>query len=174
MDPLKKVTVKTVLQDWKDNLVAMGKKAFWPSFLSGQYVRPDNQKTMDRLKRRHQMGTRKKRHVLMVVKGKIVKVKLPDKLHKGDNLTRMQKLENKVFMTNLSPKQYFTEENALNAIARMLLSGGTRKMRRDLCRRLGLRWKAEYVEGEMIIMEQDDFSGPGFDGIKRSRGVKVA
>jgi hypothetical protein len=60
----------------------------------------------------------------------------------------MQKLENKVFMTNLSPKQYFTEDNALNAIARMLLAGGTRGMRRNLCRRLGLRW-SEYKEGEL-------------------------
>jgi hypothetical protein len=54
----------------------------------------------------------------------------------------------------------------------MLLSGGTRAMRRKLCKRLGLRW-SEYKEGELIIMESDNFSGYGFDGIKASRGVKA-
>ena len=168
---IKKRTVKTVLQDWKDNLKALGKGAFWPSWLYGQYIKPDNHAAQYRHKRRAEI-VRTKRHVLMMVKGKFVKVAIPEKRHTGDNLTRMQKLENKVFMTNLSPKQYFTEDNALNAIARMLLSGGTRAMRRKLCKRLGLRW-SEYKEGELIIMESDNFSGYGFDGIKASRGVKA-
>jgi len=152
-EPLKKRTVKTVLQEWKDNLLSQGKKAFWPSWVAGTYISPDNRKAQLNLQRL-------KERVWPDIKDKVVRRHGKNVIVKYDR-RKKTKAEN-----------YFSDDNSLDAIARMLLAGGTRAMRRNLCRRLGLRWKTEYVEAEHMIMESDNFSGFGYDGIKASRGVK--
>jgi hypothetical protein len=152
-EPLKKHTVKTMLQDWKDNLLKQGKKAFWPSWFAGTYISDKNRKAKLNLQRL-------KDRVWPDVKDKVVRRHGKNVIVKYDRKMKTKK------------DFYFTDDNSLNAITRMLLAGGTRRMRRDLCRRLGLRWKTEYIEAEKMVMESDNFSGFGFDGIKASRGVK--
>jgi hypothetical protein len=152
-EPLKKHTVKTMLQDWKDNLLKQGKKAFWPSWVAGTYISDKNRKAKLNLQRL-------KDRVWPDVKDKVVRRHGKNVIVKYDRKMKTKK------------DFYFTDDNSLNAITRMLLAGGTRRMRRDLCRRLGLRWKTEYIEAEKMVMESDSFSGFGFDGIKASRGVK--
>lgn len=151
-EPLKKHTVKTVLEEWKDNLFKQGKSGFWPSWVAGTYISDKNRKAKLNLQRL-------KDRVWPDVKDKVVR-------RHGKNV--IIKYDRKI---KTKAQHYFTDDNALQAITRMLLAGGSRRMRRDLCRRLGLRWKTEYIEAEKMVMESKTFSGPGFDGIKLSRGV---
>lgn len=144
-----KRTIEDVFNEWKKGVSQKGWKAFWPSFIAGTYISEKNQKAraaLQRLKERVYPDVKKKvvrRH------GKNILVEYDRKL-----ITKSQK--------------YFNDDNSLQAIARMLMAG-TRPMRRNLCRRLGLRWKTEYLEAEKMIMESDNFN---FEGILKSRGVK--
>ena len=161
MEPLKKHTVKSMLKDWSDNLLEHGKKAFWPSWVAGTYISDKNRKAKLNLQRL-------KDRVWPNVKDKVVRRHGKNVIVKYDRRKNIIRRKGK----EVEIPDYFTDDNSLNAITRMLLAGGTRRMRRDLCRRLGLRWKTEYIEAEKMVMESDNFSGFGFDGIKASRGVK--
>lgn len=175
-NPLKqKRNIKDWLDEWKDDLKSQGLKAFWPSWMQGQYIKPSNLKAQARMRRK---ATYKKttHFFLLYHKGRLIKVEMPKKKFKGPNLTTIQKKINKEFDRRIKWQKYYSEDNALNAIARMLITGGTRAMRRTLAKRLNIckfgKWKSTYKEAEFMLMEQDNFSGPGFDGIKFSYGKK--
>lgn len=170
-NPLKqKRTVKDWLDEWKDNLKDQGLSAFWPSWMQGTYIKPTNQKAMDRVRRK---ATFKKTTYFMLINwhGKLRKIELPKKKYKGQNLTRIQKIVNREIDRRIRWKNYYSEDNALNAIAQMLIRGGNRAMRRTLAKKLGLlqfgKWKSTYKEAEFMVMEQDNFPS---DGIRRSFG----
>ena len=168
--PLKiKKTVKDYLNAWQDGLKEKGLTGFWPSFMQGQYIRPDNMKARDRMQRR---ATKKKTDMFMLIPnhGKLIKVKLPKKKYKGQKLTTIQKIVNREIGRRIKWKNYYSENNALNAIAQMLIRCGSRPMRRNLAKKLGLlghNWKKVYKEAESMVMEQDNFPS---EGIKRSFG----
>ncbi len=164
-----KRSVKKYLDDWRNNLKSQGLTGFWPSFMQGQYIRPDNMKAQERMQRK---ATQKRTDLFMLVSlhGRFIKVKLPKEKYKGQKLTRIQRIVNREIDRRIRWKNYYSESNALNAIAQMLIRGGGRSMRRNLAKKLGLlqhNWKAVYKEAESMVMEQDNFV---FEGIKRSFG----
>lgn len=153
MEIARRKTIDDVFKGWKSALSKKGKRGFWPSFLAGTYISDKNQKARANLQRLKERVYPDKKMKLVRRHGKNVLVEYDTKIK-----TKADK--------------YFSDDNSLNAITRMLLAGGTRAMRRKLARRLGLRWKQEYLEAEQMIMESKNFSGPGFDGIKAARGIK--
>jgi hypothetical protein len=170
--PLLKKTIKDYLNDWTDGLKEKGLKGVWPSWLQGQYINPKNIKAQDRVRRK---ATHKKTTFFMRINwhGKFRKIELPKKKYEGENLTTIQKIVNREIDRRIRWKEYYSEGNALNAIAQMLIRGGSRAMRRTLARKLNIckygKWLNTYKEAETMVMEQDNFPS---DGIKRNFGVK--
>lgn len=165
-----KRTVKDWLNEWKDDLKEKGLKGFWPSWMQGTYIKPTNQKAMDRVRRKAQY--KKTTHFFLLYHhGKLLKIEMPKQKYKGQNLTTIQKKVNREIDRRIRWKNYYSEDNALNAIAQMLIRGGSRAMRRNLAKKLGIRdfgkWLSTYKEAEFMVMEQDNFPS---DGIKRSFG----
>ncbi len=166
---IKKPTVNDLIKDWGNALRKKGLTPSWPSWAYGTYIREDSMEAQANKKR---LGERK----FPDVKTKVVRrwnknitIEYDKTKAYGHKIVRRN--GKNVRVDGQHNPAYFAEDNALNAIATMLLSGVGRRGRRSLARSLGLKWKTEYLEAEKMIMESKNFSGFGFDNIKLNFGV---
>ena len=132
---------------------------FWDSLIKGQYINPKNRKAVVAHQRRKDIIRTKGMKRLVTKHGKIIVEKIVAK-----------KSKSRLCGSKTVDLDYFGEKNQLEAVGNMLCRG-TRKTRRNLCKKLGFRWDF-YKEAEETIMDLPEFSGFGYDAIKANHGVK--
>ena len=151
-------TIKSVMGDWKDSLLKIGQAPFWASWLQGTYIKKDNLKAQS--------------NVARLLNRKYPDIKEKVVLRRGKNVRILynRKTGERIMSTGMHPstkakikakntfcrrqRLYFTEKNALTAIAAML--GMPRNLRRVLARKLNLKWNQgpeAYVKVEAMLTE---------------------